>query len=305
MKQQNLLLFIALITLCLAAAAFWWRKRSSVSSYGALRGAGNADDEDNALEALAQQQEEERQEARVRAFTKKQRKRRLEPTLEERLFIAGKITPAEQNDYYRKRKLAPVVLGGVGLLLGALMAPPSLILFSGLLGILFGFYIPLFILSGWEKKQSDELSYYLPLVIEQVAIGVSSSLDVGPCLSKIVEMADERGSHNAVTRLIKHALMFVKSGVSLEEALGEVGKASGHPELKHATLALSQVAKYGGEISKQLQDLADSVAAQREAKIESTIRKLELKATGPVMLVFIAYMLLLGLGVVTSFIDKL
>jgi len=69
-------------------------------------------------------------------------------------------------------------------------------------------------------------------------------------------------------------------------------------------LALSQVAKFGGEISKQLQDLADSVTTQREAKVEAVIRKLELKATGPVGLVFVAYMLLLGLGIASSIITK-
>jgi pilus assembly protein TadC len=85
--------------------------------------------------------------------------------------------------------------------------------------------------------------------------------------------------------------------VSLEEALTEIGRASGHAELKHVFLALSQVAKFGGEISKQLQDLADTVASQREAKIDARIKRLELKATGPVMLVFLGYLIILFLGV--------
>jgi hypothetical protein len=89
-------------------------------------------------------------------------------------------------------------------------------------------------------------------------------------LSRIVQMADERKSHNAVTQLLKYSQFYVKSGVGLEDSLKEIGRASGHSELKHVLLALSQVAKFGGEISKQLQDLADAVGAQREAKIEDT-----------------------------------
>src|SRR5690606_32288561 len=132
----------------------------------------------------------------------------------------------------------------------------------------------------------------LPLVIEQVAIGVSSSLDIGPCLSRIVSMADERDSHNIVTELIRHAQFHVKSGVSLEEAINEIGKRSGHTELKHAFMSLAQVAKHGGEITKQLQELADSVASQRETQIEAKIKKLELEATAPVALVFFGFLII-------------
>ena len=172
-----------------------------------------------------------------------------------------------------------------------------MIMLGGILGVILGVYLPLKIINKWIEQQHEDISYYLPLVIEQISIGVSSSLDIGPCLSRIVQMADERKSHNAVTELLKYSQFYVKSGVSLEDSLKEIGRASGHGELKHVLLALSQVAKFGGEISKQLQDLADAVGAQREAKIEARIRQLELKASGPVALVFVAYMILLFIGI--------
>ena len=133
-------------------------------------------------------------------------------------------------------------------------------------------------------------------MIEQISIGVSSSLDIGPCLMRIVQMADERDTHNPVTELLRYAQFHIKSGVGLDEALNEVGVLSGQHDLKHAFMALSQVAKFGGEISKQLQDLADSVSTQREAKVEERIKKLELDATAPVALVFFGYLVLLLIG---------
>jgi pilus assembly protein TadC len=140
--------------------------------------------------------------------------------------------------------------------------------------------------------------FYLPLVVEQLVIGVSSSLDIGPCIKWIVSMADERDSHNPVTELLRYAQQYMKSGASLEEALLEVGNLAGHIELNHVFMSLSQVTKHGGEITRQLQELANAVAAQREARIEGTIRKLELAATGPVALVFISFMAIFmaGLG---------
>jgi pilus assembly protein TadC len=176
---------------------------------------------------------------------------------------------------------------------------------AGIIGLLAGFYIPFRIIERRMKQRAEDILFFLPLVIEQISIGVSSSLDVGPCLARVVQMADERDSHNAVTELVRYAQYHVKSGVGLEEALTEVGKLSGHVELKHAFMALAQVAKFGGEVSKQLQELADAVSAQRETKVEAKIKKLELEATAPVALVFFGYLVILLIGFLLQILTAL
>ena len=80
------------------------------------------------------------------------------------------------------------------------------------LGAGIGYQIPNSILERRYIARSDEILFYLPLVIEQIAIGVSSSLDIGPCLEKVVSMADERDTHNVVTELIRHAQFYIRSG---------------------------------------------------------------------------------------------
>jgi Flp pilus assembly protein TadB len=239
-------------------------------------------------------------------LSQKKKKPRLtkEPTIEEKLFMAGRLAAADRRDFHQRRMLAPIVLGVAGLGLGGFGGGTNMVLLGGLLGVIAGLYIPLKMLDSWVRQQHEDISYYLPLVIEQIAIGVSSSLDIGPCLSQIVQMADERKSHNPVTELLKYGQYYIKSGVGLEEALSEIGQTSGHSELKHVFLALSQVSKFGGEISKQLQDLADAVANQREAKIETRIRQLELKATGPVALVFVSFMVIMFLGIGADILEN-
>lgn len=248
--------------------------------------------------------EEEVEDLLRQAARDRKKKKKQEPSIDEQLFMAGKFSAAEREDYLKKRKLAPIVFGFVGAVAGTVLGGVKLVAIMALVGVLLGVYIPIVMLRRWVEEQHKEIEYYLPLLIEQIAIGVSSSLDIGPCLSQIVQLSDERDSHNAATRLIKYALYYVKSGVSLEEALIEVGQMSGQPEFKHSLLALSQVSKFGGEISKQLQDLAESVANQREAKVEATIKKLELKASAPVAIVFLAYMILLGLGIASQFANS-
>ena len=231
-----------------------------------------------------------------RIHAKEMKNQKVKLTLEDRYYRAGVFSAREQREFDRLRILIPAVSTP----LVAFILFWSMGMQYGLYGIPIGFAIgwqlPRSILDRRIARRAEDILFFLPLVIEQIAIGVSSSLDIGPCLQRVVAMADERDSHNVVTEMIRHAQYHVKSGVSLEEALIEVGTRSGHAELKHAFVALAQVAKHGGEISKQLQELANAVASQRETKIDAKIRKLELEATGPVALVFLGFILILLIG---------
>ncbi len=238
--------------------------------------------------------------------SKKKIKRKQAFTQEELFFHAGMFSDKEKRDFARLKIICPVVcaalLAGVTAYLGL---GADMLGLTGIMGVLVGLQLPKSILNSRVNYRGEEILYYLPLVIEQISIGVSSSLDIGPCLEKVTSMADERDSHNVVTELIKIAHFYVKSGASLEHALTEVGKLSGNSELKHAFMALSQVAKHGGEISRQLQELADAVSTQRETKIEAKIKQLELKATAPVAIVFAGFLIILligfGLKLMTAF----
>lgn len=217
--------------------------------------------------------------------------------LHDRFFQAGLFSREDRARFFFWRRC--LMVSGA-LLFGFLgwLVEPFLGMLATLLGLLIGAQLPNSFLRRSIDRRSEEIMFYLPLVIEQLVLGVSSSLDVGPCIKWVVAMADERDSHNAVTELLRYAQQYMKSGVSMEEALIEVARLSGHTELKHVFMSLSQVAKHGGEITKQLQELANAVASQREARTETKIRKLEIEATGPVGLVFMAFMgiFLVGLG---------
>jgi Flp pilus assembly protein TadB len=298
MSQQRIIALLLGLTslLLLLAVGYWLSRRHSAKKGDSLRAHKFADD-DESNDAVEDGETEDIIESKKDAARRHQRAKRRDPTIEEQLFMAGKFSARERADFYRKRKLAPIVFALVGGVVGLILGSVKGALMAAILGVVLGAYIPIVMLRKWVERHHEELGYNLPLLIEQVAIGVSSSLDIGPCLTQVIEMADERNSHNAATEMLKYALFYVKSGVSLEEALMEIGRASRHAEFKHALLALAQVAKFGGEVSKQLQDLADSTSSQREAKVEAMIRKLELKASGPVALVFVSYMALLGLGI--------
>jgi pilus assembly protein TadC len=226
-------------------------------------------------------------------------------SLKERLFRAGIVSDGELKKFYLIKAFSPVV----GFLIG--FGIPALFFSSGAgvgLGVVLaamGFVYPSFYLRKREKMQQEEISYYLPITIEQIAIGVSSGLDLGPCIQFLIDLADERKSHNAVSQLLKLAVQMSRQGVPFDEALLELGKASGNADLKHCFLALGQVYKHGGEVSKQLMEIAASVTAQRQIKIDEKIKKIPLKAVLVVGVILFAFILMILVGVGVSLFNQL
>jgi pilus assembly protein TadC len=226
----------------------------------------------------------------------KRKAKKVVYTLEQKFFMAGMFGQAERREFHRMRIIAPIITTPLMSYMMYTMLGLDWILVGVILGGLVGLQIPFSVLDRRIEARGEEIMYYLPLVIEQIAIGVSSSLDVGPCVQRVVAMADERDTHNAVTELIRIAQNHIQSGASFEDAITEVGILSGHTELKHTFMSLAQVARHGGEITRQLQELADAVQSQRETKIDAKIKKLELVATGPVAVVFAGFLIILLTG---------
>ncbi len=168
--------------------------------------------------------------------------------LPRKLFKAGLYSAEERRKFTRFRIISAVV-STISLPTGMLMVSgnPMLGVVGGVLGVLIGFALPMTILERRIRAREDDVMYYLPLVIEQVSIGVSSALDVGPCIAQIVSMASERDSHNAVTEMFVHVEKLIRSGLNLEDSLQEVGEANGMSEVKHAFMFLTQCSRHGGE----------------------------------------------------------
>jgi Flp pilus assembly protein TadB len=219
-------------------------------------------------------------------------------TLDVKFFRAGLFSVEERATFYKIKTFAPIVCAivlGIGLFL---LGDITLGALGLVLGVALGAQMPQSYIDRKIEKREEDVMYYLPLVIEQIVIGVSGGLDTSPCIKQVLDMAEERKTFNPVTELLRHAFQVAKSGVAFEDAMNETAALQGHTELRLAFKSLAQVAKHGGEITKQLQELADTVSSQRETQIEGVIKRLELKATGPVGLVFFGFMIIFlsGLG---------
>lgn len=226
--------------------------------------------------------------------------------LSQKLFRAGYYSPEDKKRFHRSQIIAFVVFGIILPLVVFMVtsnAKFAILIFA--IGSFAGFALPMVDLDKKIAKRQEETMYHLPLVVEQVSIGVSSALDIGPCIMHILQMANERGNHNPVTEMFLNVEKLIKAGLNLEDALVEVAEANGQTEVKHAFMFLAQCSKHGGEISSQLQELADSIQAQQHTAVESRINALPVKATIPLTMVFFGFFLMLMAGFMVRFITML
>ena len=227
-------------------------------------------------------------------------------TVGSRLFKAGYYSDSSRA-WFRTFQIVSVI--GFTVFVPALFAYidfDGVFMFLGMLaGAIVGVIFPIALLDRKVERRREEIRYYLPLVTEQISIGVSSSLIVGSSIQQVIDMAHDRDGHNAVTEMLVHVDKLMKSGIGFEEAMLEVAEISGMSEVQHAFMFLVQCSRHGGEISKQLQGLSDAIMTERNVMIQGRIAALPVKATGPLGLVFAGFYGMLIAGILVNMMMSL
>jgi len=305
-QAQLIIILVAGLALLLIAGFAWFLINSGNGKQVEFRGLmGNSGGRPGTKRTLGKDNSEDRID-QIKKKSGRSSKKSSTESLEVKLFKAGFYLNSDKNRFKTFRIISGICVPIV-LTIGAvtLLGDPMMTISTIVLGVFIGLVLPNAWLDKQIGKRKEEIMYYLPLVIEQVSIGVSSSLDIGPCIAQIVTMAEERDTHNAITEMFMHVEKLIKSGLNLEDSLIEVGDATGLPDVKHAFMFLAQCAKHGGEVSKQLQELADAVMVQRQVEVEARISALPVKATLPLTLVFFGFFMLLFSGLMVRMLSAL
>lgn len=296
------IILISLLALCLVgmgAVLFWFLRAEPDSQLSNLSASGRSSMPGSPGDGKGRNVNIEDVQ---RKLNDNQGEKKAKDSPEVALFRAGIFSKEDRAKFFRTRRIFMLVIAPVAatLCFMVLFSIGGLVLgvLGALLGIMVGFLYPKAQLDKRARLREEECMYYLPLVIEQISIGVSSALDIGPCIAYVVDMADQRSSHNAVTELLVQVQKLMRAGMSLDEALADVGEVVGLNEVKNAFMFLAQCSQHGGEVSKQLQELSDSVSLARQLMIEAKIIALPTKATGALAMVFMGFFGMILSGVV-------
>ncbi len=219
-----------------------------------------------------------------------EKKEGRDPELEK----VGITDKAEQKRFRRTLKLLPFIIPGFLLIGRAAFGFESLegALILAVLGFAVGVLIRGRLIQRAGTKFKERIEFYLPLAMERIVMSVEAGLDLVPALKGLVELEEQVGDkRDPTTFLFRRVIDLTESGVRFDQSLEEVSVQAEGTSLRHAFVHLGLAYKEGGEIITPLRELSDSAQLQFQENIEERIAKLPVKATMPLLVMFLGLMI--------------
>jgi tight adherence protein C len=209
---------------------------------------------------------------------------------ERKLAMAGLQLTAEQwSGYY-------VLASGSGLLLGALLgslgsnAAIASVTF-GLIGLLFGAYLPRLLLSQAITRRQKAILRALPDVLDLLTVSVKAGLGFDSALLRVTEKMN-----GPLPQELAQVLHEIKVGVLRKDALKSLAERTGVSELQGFVGTIIQADQLGVSISNVLQLQAESLRERRRQVAEEQAMKAPVKMLFPLILFIFPTLFIVLLG---------
>jgi tight adherence protein C len=170
------------------------------------------------------------------------------------------------------------VPAAVGLLIGLLLANTLYLLVALVIGVIFGYYLPVL----WIKQKVDarrgEIQKGLPDAMDLLVIAVDAGLGFDAALARVTDKY-----RNALSEQLAKALREVSLGRPRLEALDEMGRSSGVEDLHNFIQAVIQSEQFGTGIGKILRIQADEMRRKRRQRAQEKAAQATLKMLLPMV----------------------
>lgn len=197
-----------------------------------------------------------------------------------------------------------LVCSAIGLLCGLLLARSAggawyVLVAAALAGVGLGALAPQMYLLLARKKWQDDIERQLPNALDLL------------CLTVMAGSTFEAGVRTVSTRTTGTLADALKQVVaasrfsSMTAALGTLADNAGVKTLTVFVASLKQAEESGMAVGEILKSQAASIRATRRIQIEEQINKLPMKMTFPIMLIFVAFMILIMAPLLASLVETL
>ncbi len=190
--------------------------------------------------------------------------------------LAGRPLGLTASSLIAAQIVLAVALGLACLGLTALLGLP--VLLGLVFGVVAGYIGPQYYLKRIVKARQKEISLALPNSLDLLCISVEAGLGFDAALTRVVEKFD-----NALSREFSFVLNEIRLGRPRQEAMQELGKRSGVPELNAFIQALIQSDQLGVGIAKVLRIQSDELRRRRRQKAEAKAQQASLKMLFPMV----------------------
>jgi tight adherence protein C len=195
-----------------------------------------------------------------------------------RLELAGRPGNLTPEDFAAVRLVAATVLGALGVALGFLLGGGIYLAIALLVGVIFGYYLPVLWLKQKVDARKSEVQKGLPDALDLLVICVDAGLGFDAALARVTDKYK-----NALSDLLSKALREVSLGRPRLEALDEMGRNSGVEDLHNFIQAVIQSEQFGTGIGKILRIQADEMRRKRRQRAQERGAQATLKMMLPMV----------------------
>ncbi len=195
---------------------------------------------------------------------------------------------------------AKFALSGVGLLLGAVLAPSLsgafvLLVPVGLLAL--GYLAPDLVLRSRGQQRQEQITADLPDVLDQMTIAVEAGLGFDAAMSRTAHSSDGPLAEEFV-----RTLQDVQVGRSRREAYLSLSERTTSADLRQFIRAIVQADAFGVSIAGVLKSQAAEMRLRRRQRAEEKAQQIPVKILMPLMLFIlpVLFIVLLGPAVINA-----
>lgn len=213
------------------------------------------------------------------------------------LIQAGLRRPVFYQVYFWARFVLPISLFLFGVFLGKSMGMENQKVFIlGVLGLIFGFLLPITYLRWKIRKRQEELTDYLPDALDLLVVCVEAGLGLNASFVKISE--EFKLTSPTLSDEFEIVNREMVAGKPRLEALRSLSYRTGVEEVKSLVAMLIQTEKLGTSLAQSLRVHSDSLRTKRRQRAEEAAAKTTIKLVFPlVFLLFPAlFVVILGPG---------
>jgi tight adherence protein C len=204
--------------------------------------------------------------------------------LRRRLIKAG-FTGENAVSVYGALRLGSAIFFPLVALVAALASGRTFDSFTLMLlltALVFGLFIPSFMLSRLITKRQRQIVHALPDAIDLMVVCVEAGLALNSALQRVgreLEFVEPvLASELAVTN------REIRAGKPRDEALRNMGERTGVDDIKSLVAMLIQSDKFGTSVAASLRIFADSMRTKRRQRAEELVSKATIKLIFPLLL---------------------
>ncbi len=209
-----------------------------------------------------------------------------------KLELAGNPNNWTVSDFLGVRGLAAIITG-VAVFFPLFVMKTGLLqllLFSGI-GVVLGFYLPLFWLNSKVRTRQHDIQKALPDALDLLTISVEAGLGFDAAMVKVAEKSD-----NELSRAFARVNAEIRVGKLRRDALRDMANRVEVPDMTNFIAAIIQADQLGVSMSKVLRIQSEQMRVKRRQRAEEQAAQAPVKMMFPLVFLIFPSLFIVLLG---------